>query len=244
MGTPYCEKLISAKEAINKIKSGDHVLVGGFGVCGTPFTLIDTITETKNLKDLTIISNNLGEEGKGLGKLLITKQIKKAIGSYFTTNRDAVKAWKNGELEIELIPQGTLAEAIRAGGAGIAGFYTKTAVGTKLAEGKEERVFDGERYLFVRGIRGNVALIKAFKADTLGNLIYSKTARNFNPMMATAADLVIAEVDEIVEAGSLDPESIVTPHLYVDFIVLNDRYEKIGGVYVERNKNQTTGSKN
>ncbi|WP_043933240.1 CoA transferase subunit A [Bacillus sp. EB01] len=233
--TLKCEKLRSAKDAINWIKQGDRVLVGGFGLCGTPFTLIDMIAESDHARELTIISNNLGEAGKGLGKLLLSKHVKKAVGSYFTSNRDAVKAWKSGELEIELIPQGTLAEAIRAGGAGIAGFYTKTAVGTKLAEGKEERVFDGERFIFVRGIKADVALIKAAKADTLGNLVYSKTARNFNPMMATAANLVIAEVDEIVEAGSLDPEQVVTPHAYVDIVVMNERYEKVGGVYVERN---------
>ncbi|OCA81630.1 succinyl-CoA--3-ketoacid-CoA transferase [Bacillus sp. FJAT-27225] len=234
--TLFCEKLRTTEDAIQWIKHGDRVLVGGFGLCGTPFTLIDTIAESDHARELTIISNNLGEAGKGLGKLLISKHIKKAVGSYFTSNRDAVKAWKSGDLEIELIPQGTLAEAIRAGGAGIAGFYTKTAVGTKLAEGKEERVFDGERFIFVRGIKADVALIKAFKADTLGNLIYSKTARNFNPMMATAANLVIAEVDEIVEAGTLEPEQIVTPHAYIDFIVLNERYKKVGGVYVERNR--------
>ncbi|ALC90711.1 succinyl-CoA:3-ketoacid-CoA transferase [Bacillus sp. FJAT-18017] len=233
--TLKCEKLRSAKDAINWIKHGDRVMVGGFGLCGTPFTLIDMIAESDHARELTIISNNLGEAGKGLGKLLLSKHVKKAVGSYFTSNRDAVKAWKSGELDIELIPQGTLAEAIRAGGAGIAGFYTKTAVGTKLAEGKEERVFDGERFIFVRGIKADIALIKAAKADTLGNLIYSKTARNFNPMMATAANLVIAEVDEIVEAGSLDPEQVVTPHAYVDIVVMNERYEKVGGVYVERN---------
>ncbi len=232
----HCEKLKSAEDAIKWIRHGDHVLVGGFGLCGTPFTLIDTIAESDHARELTIISNNLGEAGKGLGKLLISKHIKKAIGSYFTSNRDAVKAWKSGELEIELIPQGTLAEAIRAGGAGIAAFYTKTAVGTQLAEGKEERVFNGERYLLQRGIRANVALIKALKADTMGNLIYSKTARNFNPMMATAADLVIVEVDEIVEVGTFAPEEIVTPHNYVDIVVLNDRYEKVGGEYVERHR--------
>ncbi|EKN70533.1 3-oxoacid CoA-transferase subunit A [Neobacillus bataviensis LMG 21833] len=234
--TLNCEKLKSAEDAVKWIQNGDQVLVGGFGLCGSPFTLIDTIAETDHARDLTIISNNLGEAGKGLGKLLISEHIKKAIGSYFTSNRDAVKAWKSGELEIELIPQGTLAEAIRAGGAGIAGFYTKTAVGTKLAEGKEERVFDGERYLFVRGIKANVALIKAWKADTMGNLIYSQTARNFNPMMATAADLVIAEVDEIVEVGTFAAEQIATPHSYVDIIVLNDRYTKIGGEYVESSR--------
>lgn len=231
-----CKKRISAKDAVKMIQKGDSLLVGGFGICGTPFTLIDTITESNHARELTIISNNLGEAGKGLGKLLISKHIKKAIGSYFTTNRDAVKAWNNGELEIELIPQGSLAEAIRAGGAGIAGFYTKTGVGTEIAKGKEERDFDGETYLFVRGIRAKLALIKADKADTMGNLVYARTARNFNPMMATAADIVIAEVDEIVEAGALDPEQIITPHNYVDYVVLNDRYEKIGGEYVERTK--------
>lgn len=231
-----CDKLISADDAVKMIQKGDSLLVGGFGICGTPFTLIDTITESNHAKELTIISNNLGEAGKGLGKLLVSKHIKKAIGSYFTTNRDAVKAWNNGELEIELIPQGSLAEAIRAGGAGIAGFYTKTGVGTEIAKGKEERDFDGETYIFVRGIRAKLALIKADKADTMGNLVYARTARNFNPMMATAADIVIAEVDEIVEAGALDPEQIITPHNYVDYVVLNDRYEKIGGEYVERTK--------
>lgn len=234
--TLVCKKLRTAEEAIELLQFGDRVLVGGFGLCGTPFTLIDTITECDHARELTIISNNLGEAGKGLGKLLISKHIKIAIGSYFTSNRDAVKAWKNGDLEIELIPQGTLAEAIRAGGAGIAGFYTKTAVGTKLADDKEERVFDGERFIFIRGIKANVALIKALKADTMGNLVYSKTARNFNPIMATAADLVIAEVDEIVETGSFDPEQVVTPHSFVDIIVINDRYEKKGGEYIERNR--------
>lgn len=236
MTVEACKKRISAKEAVKMIQKGDRLLVGGFGICGTPFTLIDTITESEHAKELTIISNNLGEAGKGLGKLLISKHIKKAIGSYFTTNRDAVKAWNNGELDIEIIPQGTLAEAIRAGGAGIAGFYTKTGVGTEIAIGQEEREFDGEKYLFVRGIRARIALIKADKADTMGNLIYARTARNFNPMMATAADIVIAEVDEIVNAGQLDPEQIITPHNYIDYIVLNDRYEKIGGEYVERRK--------
>jgi 3-oxoacid CoA-transferase subunit A len=221
------------EQAVELIRDGDSLLVGGFGLCGTPFTLIDAIAAQDKARNLTVISNNLGEPGKGLGKLLLTGHLKKAVGSYFTTNRDAVKAWKKGELEIELIPQGTLAEAIRAGGAGIAGFYIKTGVGTKLAEGKEERVFRGERHILIEAIRARVALIKALKADKLGNLVYSRTARNFNPMMATAADLVIAEVDEIVETGALDPESVVTPHNYVDVVVLN-RYQKIGGVYVEK----------
>jgi 3-oxoacid CoA-transferase A subunit len=226
-------KLMTAEQAAALIKDGDSLLVGGFGLCGTPFTLIDAVSEQNRARNLTIISNNLGEAGKGLGKLLLSGHIRKVVGSYFTSNRDAVKAWKQGQIEIELIPQGTLVEAIRCGGAGIAGFYTRTAVGTLLAEGKEERVFHGERYLLIEGIRANVALIKALKADRLGNLVYAKSARNFNPVMATAANLVIAEVDEIVETGELEPESIVTPHSYIDIVVRNDKYVKVGGEYVE-----------
>lgn len=225
------KKLISPETALQFINDGDTLLVGGFGLSGTPNTIIDAIS-TSDKKNLTVVSNNLGEEGKGLGKLLFTGKLKGARGSYFTTNRDAVRAWSNGELEIELIPQGTLAEAIRCGGAGIAGFYTKTAVGTKIAKGKEDKVFDGETYILERAIKGDVAIIKALKADTLGNLIYDKTARNFNPVMATAASIVIVEVDEIVEIGSFSPEEIVTPHVYVDYVVMN-RYVKKGGRYVE-----------
>lgn len=228
------KKLKAAEEAVKLIRDGDRLLVGGFGLCGTPFTMIDEISEQDRARHLTVISNNLGEPGKGLGKLLLSGHLKKAIGSYFTSNRDAVAAWQRGELEIDLVPQGTLAEAIRAGGAGIAGFYTRTAVGTRLAEDKEEREFNGERYILIEGIRTEVAIVKALKADTMGNLVYSATARNYNPMMATAADLVIAEVDEIVEAGELDPERIITPHNYVDIVVLNERYEKNGGVYIEK----------
>lgn len=230
------EKLKTAHDAVLSIQDGDSILVGGFGLCGTPFTIIDTIAEQDKARNLTVISNNLGEPGNGIGKLLSTGHLKKAVGSFFTTNRDAVAAWQRGELEIELIPQGTLAEAIRAGGAGIAGFYTRTAVGTRLVEGKEEKVFNGERYTLVEAIKANVAIIKAMKADTMGNLIYSATARNFNPVMATAADLVIAEVEEIVEDGELDPEHIITPHNYVDVVVVNERYQKRGGVYVEKEK--------
>ncbi|MBG9452102.1 succinyl-CoA:3-ketoacid-CoA transferase [Cytobacillus firmus] len=225
------KKQLNPADALQFIKSGDTLLVGGFGLSGTPLTLIDELVRSDK-DNLTVISNNLGEEGKGLGKLLVAGKLKKAKGSYFTTNRDAVKAWSKGELEIELIPQGTLAEAIRCGGAGIGGFYTKTGAGTKLAEGKEEKVIDGESYIFEKAIKGDVAIIKALKADTLGNLIYDKTARNFNPVMATAAKVVIAEVDEIVEAGAFAPEEVVTPHLYVDYVVIN-QYVKEGGRYVE-----------
>ena len=208
----------NATAALKVVKDGDVILVGGFGLVGSPLTLIEGLTEL-DVKDLTIVSNNLGESGKGLGKLLNQKKIKKGVGSYFTSNRDVGEANKRGEIELELVPQGTLAERLRAGGAGIPAFYTSTAQGTLLAEGKEEREFNGRKYIMEKGLRGNVAIIRAYKADTLGNLIYYKTARNFNPMMAAAADYVIAEVDEIVEAGELDPESIVTPHLYVDAVV-------------------------
>jgi len=227
------KKLRTPEEAVGLLGENNTVMVGGFGLCGTPFTLIDAISEKPSLRELTIISNNLGESGKGLGILLQTGQIKKAVGSYFTSNRDAVKAWKAGSLEIELYPQGSFIEAIRAGGAGIAAFYVKTGVGTELAKGKEERLFNGERNILIEAVRANASLIRAWKADTLGNLVYSKSARNFNPAMATASDLVIAEVDEIVPAGALDPETIVTPHTYVDVLVLS-RYEKAGGVYVKK----------
>lgn len=227
-------KLIDKSEFLQYINDGDTLLVGGFGLSGTPLTLIDELAASSK-KDLTVVSNNLGEEGKGLGKLLIGGNLKKAIGSYFTTNRDAVKAWTDGELEIDLIAQGTLAEAVRCGGAGIGGFYTKTAVGTKLAEGKEERVIDGEKYILEKAIKGDVSLIKALKADTLGNLIYDHTGRNFNAVMATASKIVIAEVDEIVEAGTFAPVEVQTPHLYVDYIVLG-KYVKKGGKYVDPGK--------
>lgn len=215
------KKLKTPKEALQPIKSGQTVMVGGFGLSGTPITLLYHLLEMP-VKDLTIISNNLGESNRGLGKLLLNRQIKKAIGSFFTSNRDAIAMWERGEVELELLPQGTLAEAIRAGGAGIGGFYTPTAVGTELAKGKEERVIDGKRYIFEKALKADVALIKAYKADELGNLIYWKTADNFNSMMATAADYVVAQVDEIVPVGALSPEEIKTPHLYVDALVLNE----------------------
>ncbi|MDF2067740.1 CoA transferase subunit A [Bacillus sp. Cr_A10] len=224
-------KIIDSKEIRKLFKSGDQILTGGFGLSGTPLTIIDELLET-DIKDLTVVSNNLGDLGQGLHKLFMQGKIKKAIGSFFSINREAVIAWSKGELDIELLPQGTLAEAIRCGGAGIGGFYTKTAVGTELSEGKEERVIDEERYIFEKAIKGDVAIIKAAKADRLGNLVYYTTARNFNPMMATAGKIVIAEVDEIVEVGELDPEYIVTPHAYVDYVI-QSKYSKVGSEYVE-----------
>ena len=209
----------TVEEALGFVKSNQTIMVGGFGLIGAPLTLIDGLTK-KEVNGLTVISNNLGEKGKGLGILVNQKKIKKGIGSYFTSNRDVGDAYQLGELELQLLPQGTLAESIRAGGSGIGGYYTKTAVGTELAVGKEQRTINGETYIFEPALRADVAFIKAWKADTLGNLVYYKTARNFNPMMATAADIVIAEVDEIVEPGELSPEEIITPHLFVDGLIL------------------------
>jgi 3-oxoacid CoA-transferase subunit A len=207
------------QDALSFIESGHTVLVGGFGLIGAPLSLIDGLTE-KEVRDLTIVSNNLGESGKGLGILLNQNKIKKGIGSYFTSNRDVGDKYQKGEIELELLPQGTLAESLRAGGAGLGGYYTTTGVGTDLAKGKEEREIDGVKYILEKAIRADVALIRAHKADTLGNLVYYKTARNFNPLMATAAKIVIVEVDEIVEPGVLNPEEIVTPFLFVDVIVI------------------------
>lgn len=207
------------QEVLSVLKDGDTILVGGFGLIGAPLSLVEGLIE-KDVKGLIVVSNNLGEAGKGLGKLLNQGKIAKGIGSYFTSNRDVGDAYQRGEIELELNPQGTLAERMRAGGAGIPAFYTPTAQGTDLAIGKEERDFDGKKYVMETGLRGNVALIRAHKADKLGNLVYYKTASNFNPVMATAADYVIAEVDEIVEVGEIDPESVITPHLYVDAIVV------------------------
>lgn len=207
------------QDALSDVKSGQTIMVGGFGLIGAPLTLIDGLTR-KDVEDLTIISNNLGEAGEGLGILLRQQKIRKAIGSYFTSNREVGEAFQQGEIDLQLLPQGTLAESIRAGGAGIGGFYTKTGVGTELAKGKEEREIDGVPYLLEKALRADVAIIRAHKADTLGNLIYYKTARNFNPLMATAADLVIAEVDEIVAPGELSAEEIVTPHLFVDRLLV------------------------
>ena len=211
--------LNSVEEALEVIKSGDTIMVGGFGLVGAPLTLIDGLVK-KDVKDLTIISNNLGEQGKGLGILLQQKKVKKAVGSYFTSNKNVGEALQRGEIELELLPQGTLSESIRAGGAGLGGYYTKTAVGTELGKGKEVKMIDGEEYLFEKAIRADVSIIRAHKADTLGNLNYYKTAQNFNPIMATAGKYVIAEVDKIVDQGELSADEIVTPHLYVDALVL------------------------
>ena len=218
--SPPRSKVRSAAEAVAGIRPGATLMVGGFGLVGAPMTLVAALCAHPGARDLTVISNNLGEPGRGLGRLLLDGGVRKAVGSYFTSNPDVVRAHLDGRLEVELVPQGTLAESIRAGGAGIGGFFTRTGLGTPLTAGCEEREIRGERYVFQESRRADVALIRAHTADELGNLVYSKTARNFNPDMATAADLVVAEVDEIVPVGALDPEAVVTPHLFVDVLVL------------------------
>ena len=216
------EKLRGAAEAAAMIQSGWTLMVGGFGLAGCPLTLLDALAQ-RDVSDLTVISNNLGEPGRGLGLLLLQGKIRKAIGSFFTSNPDVGKAYLAGRLEIELLPQGTMSEAIRAGGAGIPAFYTPTAAGTKLAEGKETREFGGRLCVLERALHAEAALVRAARSDRLGNLVYRTSGRNFNPMMATAADLVIAEVDEIVPAGALSAEEIVTQHLFVDMLVLSSQ---------------------
>lgn len=212
-------KIVTSSEAISHIKSGDIVAVGGFGLVGCPLQLVEALSDHA-VSGLTVISNNLGEPGgKGLGKILMQNKISKAIGSYFTSNIDAVQYATEGKLEVELVPQGTLGERLRSAGAGIGAFYTRTSAGTLLAEHKESRIIDGKEYVLEYPLYADVALIKAKKADKLGNLVFSKTARNFNPDMATAAKITIVQVEEIVEVGDLDPEHIVTPHLFVNYIV-------------------------
>jgi 3-oxoacid CoA-transferase A subunit len=211
--------VISPADAVSHVRTGDTVMVGGFGLVGAPLALIDALVEHSDATDLTIVSNNIGEPGRGLGKLLRQGRIRRGISSFFTSNPEAVAAVNAGEIEATLVPQGTFAEAIRAGGAGIGGFYTAVAAGTLLAEGKEQREIDGVPHVLEQPIRADVALVYAARADRLGNLWYRRTARNFNPLMATAATVTIAEAGEIVAAGSLEPESVVTPHLYVDHLV-------------------------
>jgi 3-oxoacid CoA-transferase A subunit len=215
-------RVVSAEEAVSRIRTGDTVMVGGFGLVGAPLALLDALVEASAARELTVVSNNVGEAGKGLGALLRQGRIRRAVSSYFTSNPEAVAAANAGEIEYELLPQGTFAEAIRAGGAGLGGFYTPVAAGTSLADGKEQRELDGRPHVLERPLRADVALVYAARADALGNLWYRKTARNFNPAMATAAELVIAEAGEIVPVGGIEPESVVTPHLYVDLLVERD----------------------
>jgi 3-oxoacid CoA-transferase subunit A len=200
------------------LKDGMTIMAGGFGLCGIPETLILAIRDA-GVKNLTVVSNNAGVDGKGLGVLLDTKQIKKMISSYVGENKTFMNQYLAKELEIEFNPQGTLAERIRAGGAGIPAFFTKTGVGTQIAEGKDEREFDGQRYVMERGIVADLSIVHAYLGDTEGNLVYRKTARNFNPIMATAAKVTVAEVDHLVEPGKIDPDHIITPGIFVQRMI-------------------------
>ena len=201
------------------------ICAGGFGLCGIPERLIDALLAS-GVKGLTVASNNAGIDGVGLGKLLRSRQIKKMMSSYVGENKEFERQYLSGELEVEFCPQGTLAERCRAGGAGIPGFYTKTGVGTKVAEGKEVKIFDGQEYILERGIYADLCIIKGYKADESGNLIFRKTARNFNQPMATAGKICVAEVEEIVPVGALDPDQIHLPGIYVKRLICGAPYEK------------------
>ncbi len=217
----------NAKAALEGIvKDGIMVMCGGFGLCGMPSTLIEALRDT-GVKNLTCVSNNAGIDGAGLGLLLETRQIKKMIASYVGENKLFAQQYLAGELEIEFNPQGTMSERIRAGGAGIAAFYTKTGAGTEIAKGKEERIFNGERFIMETGLVSDISLVHAWKGDTEGNLVYRKTARNFNPMMATAGKITIAEVEHLVQPGELDGDMIHTPGVYVQRIIQTNAEKRI-----------------
>jgi len=216
----------AAADAVRDIPSGATLVVGGFGLCGIPENLIGALAE-RDVSSLTCVSNNCGVDDWGLGILLGKKKIRKMISSYVGENAEFERQYLAGELELEFCPQGTLAERMRAGGAGIAGFYTPTGAGTIVAEGKETKVFGGREHILERGITGDFALVAAWKADRLGNLVYRKTARNFNPMAATAGRITIAEVEELVEPGGLDPDEIDTPGIFVKRVVVAPRVKRI-----------------
>lgn len=219
------KRIASADAAVANLTDGATILMGGFGLCGIPENLIAAIRR-KGTKDLTIVSNNAGVDDFGIGLLLQNRQVKKMISTYVGENKLFEQLVLSGEMQVELNPQGTLAERLRAGGAGIPAFYTPTGYGTTVAEGKETREFNGRQYVLERGLRGDFAFIKAWKGDRWGNLVFRKTARNFNPMMATAADYVVAEVEEIVELGKLDPNQVHTPGIFVNAILQGPKYEK------------------
>lgn len=219
------KKFLTARAALEGVlRDGMTIMAGGFGLCGIPENLILAIRDS-GVKGLTIISNNCGVDDFGLGLLLKTRQIRKMVSSYVGENKEFERQYLSGELELEFNPQGTLAERIRAGGAGIPAFYTKTGVGTLVAEGKEHKVFDGETYVMETALKADLAIVKAYKGDEEGNLIYRKTARNFNPMMTAAGKVTVAEVEEIVKTGALDPDNIHTPGIYVQRIV-QGKFEK------------------
>jgi 3-oxoacid CoA-transferase subunit A len=219
------KRISTADAAIERLSDGVTILMGGFGLCGIPENLIAAVRR-KGIKNLTVVSNNAGTDEFGIGLLLQNRQVKKMVSTYVGENKLFEQLVLSGELQVELNPQGTLAERLRAGGSGIPAFYTPTGYGTMVAEGKETRDFDGRMFVLERALRGNFAFIKAWKGDRWGNLIYRKTARNFNPMMAAAADHVIAEVEQLVEIGQLPPDQIHTPGIYVDAIFQGSNYEK------------------
>jgi 3-oxoacid CoA-transferase subunit A len=219
------KRVSSADAAIEKLRDGATILMGGFGLCGIPEHLIAAVRR-KGTKDLTVVSNNAGVDDFGIGLLLQSRQVKRMISTYVGENKLFERLVLEGQLEVELNPQGTLAERLRAGGAGIPAFYTPTGYGTMVAEGKETREFNGRPCVLEKALRGDFAFIKAWKGDRWGNLIYRKTARNFNPMMATAADYVVAEVEELVDVGQLDPDCIHTPGIFVDAVFQGHRHEK------------------
>lgn len=227
----------NAQEAVRDIQDGASIMVGGFGLCGIPENLIAALRD-KGVRNLTVISNNAGVNDFGLGLLLQSRQIRKMISTYVGENEVFEQQCLSGEIDVELVPQGTFAERIRAGGAGIAGFFTPTGVGTLVEQGKEKRVFDGREYLLERGLTADFALVKAWKGDPTGNLVYRKTTRNFNPMMATAGRITIAEVEELVPTGSLDADHIHTPGVFVQRIFQGARYEK----RIEKRTYRTQGS--
>jgi len=219
------KRTASPDVAIANLRDGMTILVGGFGLCGIPENLINAV-KRKGTRDLTIVSNNGGVEDCGVGVLLHAGQVRKMISTYIGGNKHFEKLALSGQIELELNPQGTISERLRAGGAGIPAFYTPTGYGTVVAEGKETRDFGGRMYVLERALRGDFAFVKAWKGDRWGNLVYRKTARNLNPMMATAADYVIAEVEELVDRGQIDPDQVHTPGIYVDSIFHGERFEK------------------
>lgn len=218
--------LASADDAVRDVSDAATLVVGGFGLCGIPENLIAALVR-RGVRNLTIVSNNCGVDDWGLGLLLRTRQIRKMVSSYVGENAEFERQFLSGELEVELVPQGTLAERMRAGGAGIPGFFTPAGVGTLVAQGKETKTFDGRDYLLERGVVGDFSMVAAWKGDRLGNLVYRKSARNFNPMAATAGKITIAEVEELVEVGELDPESVHTPGVYVNRMIVAPRQKRI-----------------
>jgi 3-oxoacid CoA-transferase subunit A len=224
----------SADDAVRDVCDGATLVVGGFGLCGIPENLIAALVR-KGVRDLTAVSNNCGVDDWGLGLLLATGQIRRMVSSYVGENAEFERQFLSGELQVELVPQGTLAERMRAGGAGIPAFYTPTGVGTLVAQGKDIREFDGREYVLERGIVGDFSLVAAWRGDRLGNLVYRKAARNFNPMAATAGRISIAEVEELVEVGTLDPENVHTPGIFVNRVVVAPRQKRIERRTVRKN---------